>query len=197
MLGVLTDEEFDKELIKIPSSQPKELVPSIDEVSIDAIVESLPKPGRGNTPEVPDMVRSLAATEAISGNTLEDVAKAFGLSTSSVSAYKNSATSTASYNTPQKKLASSIDLFRNRITKKASRVLIGTLDSLNEADVLAAKPRERAGIARDMASIISNINPTPKDTSSDRPNVQFIMYAPPVREESKYEVIDAIDGDVD
>src|SRR6478736_1795138 len=60
--------------------------------------------GRGKSKEVPQALRKVIAGEVLSGARASDVSETFNVSQSSISAYKNDATSTASYDQPDEEL---------------------------------------------------------------------------------------------
>src|SRR5215813_15375411 len=96
-MGILNDVEFEKEMgITIKRESPEE-----------AVVEDIKLGRPPGKKEVPPEIRELVAKSAINGEgTGEDIAKAFGVSESSVSAYKVGAHSTTSYNSPNETLQS-------------------------------------------------------------------------------------------
>lgn len=167
-LGILSDEDFNKEVEK------SEVVP-------------LHK-GRGNTPEVPESLRKIIGENAIEeGNeATKTLTRTFGISDSSLSAYKVGATSTASYHNPQFK--DHIDKARQRIVKKARNRLVGSLNCITPEKLKEEKPRDLAAIAKDMAVIIKTMEPERSD--NDMAPKALIIFAPQIMREEKFEVID-------
>src|ERR1700694_506265 len=100
-LGILTDDQLNKELGKTVISNIEKAIEKSDkfEIVTPAKVVDI-KRGRGNQLEIPNEIRALVAEEVISGARAKDVSKSFGISESSISAYKHDATSTASYDNP-------------------------------------------------------------------------------------------------
>ncbi len=164
-LGIVSDEEFDAECAHI---------------SIER--------GRGTVKEVPEAIREIIAEDAITGDgSIAEVAEKFGVSSASVSAYKNGATSTASYNQPDKKLKSANDVVRNSIISTARARLIAALDNITPEKMAEAKLRDVASVAKDMSSIITNMEP---QVSHGGVNAQFIFHVPKSKTESDFEIID-------
>src|SRR5678810_1013449 len=118
-LGVVSDDEFESELKNSRVELDKSGVPVIGIVDngteeippvVNGVVEEQ-KSGRGlGTTEVPDSLRKIIAqTNLESGRAAAiSLASSFGISESSVSAYLNGSTSTATYNNKDKELNSFI-----------------------------------------------------------------------------------------
>jgi predicted transcriptional regulator len=168
-LGIVSDEEFTKE------------------------IEAIHKPiirGRGETKETPEVIREVIAEEAIIGDsTQKEIADAFGVSPASVSAYKNGATSTASYNEPDNRLQKHNDKVRNAIVGTARSRLIEALQNITPDKMKEAKLRDIASVAKDMSSVIHNMEP---QISNTQIGAQFVFHVPKPRQESDYEVIDVV-----
>jgi predicted transcriptional regulator len=168
-LGIVSDQDFEVEI------QRAQVIPS--------------RIGRGNTPAKPDQLRNLIAEEAIKGASAKELSESFGVSPSSISAYKNGSTSTASYDTPDRKLANHIVNVKDRITKKATNRLARALDSITPEKLDDLKVKDAAQVAKDMSVVIKNMTPEVREQNN---NVNFVIFAPKVREESDYDVIDAV-----
>lgn len=181
-LGIVSSEEFEKELNEIPSVKEGEIIIP-------------PSPGRQKgTLEVPELIRSIVSEDAIqNGNksTLEEgLAKFLGISPSSVSAYKNGVTSTKNYNDiKDKSLNENNKKVKNVIALKARRVMKGALNNITDEKLSEAKPIELATIARHMSGIIKEMEPEEKKNSVNN-QVQMVIYAPRMQfNENKYETI--------
>ena len=171
-MGVVSDKMFDKELAAH--------VPVVNH-------SFLPTKGRGaGTTEVPMSLRKLIATEVISGEKPANLAKEFDISQSSISAYVNGATSTASYHEPVAELVDAIDATRDRITGKAQKKLLAAIDSITKDDLDTAKVRDKAGVAQAMSTVIKNLS---VDEGGVNKQVQINIFTPRVREEDTYEVV--------
>jgi predicted transcriptional regulator len=199
-LGILTDEQLNKELGITISKKDIDRIESeiIKDKIEDAIKDSsfsiiTPakvidiKRGRGNQLEIPNEIRALVAEEVINGTPAKQVAKAFGVSESSVSAYKHDATSTTSYDTPNSQLADSNKQIRDVITDKARGRLMSALDAITDENISNAKVKDIASIAKDMSVIVKNMEPiVPVDNSK---NTQVIIYRPRMRDEDEFDII--------
>lgn len=135
------------------------------------------------TKEVPEELRKIIGENAlIEGN--KSTAKAFGVSESSVSAYKKGATSTKSYNDPDADLKAFMDESRNKISTKARRKLIDAIDNITDSKLEECSVKVLASVARDMSSVIRNMEPEQKEDRSN--NVQFVLFAPQMKNESDF-----------
>lgn len=178
-IGICSDEDFEKELNDLTGSD-KNQVSVID----------LPSRGRGQgNNEVPEGLRKIIGEESIeSGRTSAlDLARNFGISDSSVSAYSVGATSTNRYNKPEFK--NHINKVKEKIGKKARGKLLAALEEITPEKLASAKLRDVSGVARDMSVIIQNMEPA-EEKSSDQAGTQFIIYAPQFRQESSFDVIE-------
>lgn len=173
-IGIISQEEFDLELS-----------------SDFSVLHIMPAKGRGNVKEIPHAVRAFIAEEAINGASSKEITDALNISPSSISAYKNGATSTASYDSPNKKLRAHIDNVKERITKKASNRLIRALNNLDEDKMNELGARDLSGVAKDMSVIIDKMSP--KADKSTEQHAHIHLYTPPQKKLEDYE---SIDGEV-
>jgi hypothetical protein len=182
-MGIVSEKDFDSELSRLkPETREKSN-------SLPQIID-MPSKGRGEgNLAVPDSLRKIIGeTSVIEGReSALDLARSFGISPSSVSAYDNGAHSTASYNsTPN---AQHNNEARQRVTKKARNRMIIALNALTPEKINEAKARDIAGIAKDMAVVIKTMEPEFDKGDSDKNRPQFIFYAPQIHNEQKYETI--------
>lgn len=141
-------------------------------------------PGRNNrTPEE----REIIAGEALIAGT-RVTAQKFGIADSTVSAYKHGATSTSSYNEPDDELLKSVSARRIKIAGVAHGKLSEALDQITTDKLAAANLKTIASVAQSMSAIIKNMEPEVQQSNTQ--NVQFTFYAPKVRSEDAYDVID-------
>jgi predicted transcriptional regulator len=176
-MGIVSNEDFEKSI-----KQSKIEIAKVDDI----------KKGRGEgTKNVPDEIRALAAQSAISNEgTGENIARAFGISPSSVSAYKVGAHSTTSYDKPNQDLFDKITGHKQRITKRALKTALSALSHLTPENLSNVKARDLAAIAKDMTAIIADMEPkVPINQNNQQNNVQFVFMAPRVREISEYQTI--------
>jgi transposase len=194
---VLSDDKFTEEMSKFCSGSSKlvnsnETKPNSDKEPIVARTEPGGKVidilrGRGtNRVEIPNSVRILVAEEAINGTKAKQVSEAFGISESSISAYKRDATSTASYDTPNKDLQEANNIVRENITEQARSKLLSALAHVTDEKLAEAKLRDVAAVANSMSGIIKNMEP---NGPSQVNNTQVIVYKPRMRDEDEFEVI--------
>lgn len=179
-MGIVSDKDFEQELNRNGNKKPT--------------IENEPHPGRSKGDNnVPEGLRKIIGEEAnINGR--QDalaLARMFGVSDSSVSAYAKGATSTDSYRKPNNKIADYIKNRKERITKKTLHKLTSALDSITEDKLQALGPRHAAAIARDMSAIVKNMEPEKSSSvNGDQQNNQFIFYAPQFMKEQDFEVIE-------
>jgi len=172
-MGLINDDSFDQELSRF-----------------NGTIKDL-KRGRGNgTKNVPQEIRKLVADEALLGANAQEIAEQFGISTQSVSAYKNGATSLATYNEPNKELSGHIDSTRSEITKSARTRLMEALESITPEKIATSKVQVASQIAKDMSAIIKNIEPQKENSG---PTVQFVMYAPQMKKEEDFDTKQIVD----
>lgn len=182
-LGVVSDSEFEKELdsLKIGTTKPG-----------GTVVES-PKKGRPEgTPNVPDTLRKIIGEESvINGRSAAlDLANSFGISPSSVSAYANGATSTATYDTPKASIIQHINKSRARSIKKATTVMNAALSAITQEKLDYTDADKLSGIAKDMSAIIKNLEPKQTEGGGEgKQTPQFVVFAPQFRDERTFESI--------
>jgi predicted transcriptional regulator len=181
-LGILSSESFNRELarfnIAVSAEQDKESATQIQEKELIK--------GRNNKSEVPSEIRKLAARESIAGASAKSISDLLGVSPSSISAYKNGATSTSTYDKPDRELQEANNQFRDKIKNLASTRLIEAIESISADKLAESKPQVASAVARDMSSVIKNISPD----LQDQVNQQVIIYKPRMKDVEEYEVID-------
>lgn len=184
-MGIVSDKDFEKALSDVTPGPPLPLGGSIgNSVAIVPINK-----GRGNNPEVPESLRKIIGEEsAIQGRASGiELAENFGISPSSVSAYANGSTSTASYDS-QPNLGE-LNSAKLRVAKKARNRLVMALNSLTKEKIEGAKAKDIAGVAKDMAVVIKNMEPeTPKGLNGNN-GPTFIFYSPQMRSEKVFDIV--------
>ena len=174
MLGIVTDAQFESEL------NGNHQLPEVTELTINH--------GRPNgRTEIPETIREFIAGEALSGAPADELSESFNISKSSISAYKHSATSTASYHSPNESLVRSNNETRQRIIGPAQSKLIAAIEAITSEKLDKAKVNIAASVARDMSSIIKNIEPDPSVVFNTQNRV--IIYKPRMSDESDFETI--------
>ena len=177
-LGLVTDDEFDFVIDgSIKPSQPvvAEVIPLHDKSR-----------GIGNN-AVPEPLKKIIAEEKVIGTPAKELSEVFGVSKSSISAYKVGSTSTASYHNPNPELVSHVKSVRGRIANKARRVLKQSLNSITEDKLNSLGPVNASVVARNMSAIVREMEPSDVSETNIQQNV--IYYAPRLRSEDEFESI--------
>src|SRR5690606_31714466 len=197
-LGILTDELFESELNRFNISKVDKFDKK-DVEFVDELIDENPrvptnepeikniKRGRGNVPEVPAELRAIIAQEAIAGAKSNELAELFNVSPQSVNAYKHDATSEATYNKPDPRLAKANNKFRDTIKELASDRLMKAISAITSEKLADAKLNTASAVARDMSTIIKNVSP---ELNENLVNNQVIIYKPRMKEIDEYDVID-------
>lgn len=202
-IGLVSEAEFMKEISGLDKGSDKgsdkitrtstEPDQSVESHTPEVSVVSEPQRGRsGGDVNVPDSLRKIIGEEALlNGRTAAlGLAKDFGISASSVSAYSKGATSTTSYNTPSSSIIQHINKARHRAVKRASSTLNSALGAITQEKLDYSDAKDLSGIAKDMSVIIRNLEPasvSEADQSAKTP--QFVIYAPQFRQENSFESI--------
>lgn len=185
-MGIVSDEDFNKEISNSHVTVDKSVTPKPTSEVIDI------QKGRGEgKKETPDEIRRLVGISAVNGEgTGAEIASAFNVSESSVSAYKVGSTSTASYHQPQESLLDSLNNHKAKISKKARARLMSALNSITPEKLEGVKARDLAAIAKDMSAIITDMEPQINPNVQQGNNVQFVFMAPRVRDLESFKIID-------
>ena len=158
MLGIMSDEDFQLELLRNTSGEVKS--------------RNL---GRGaDKNNTPQLVRELVAEVALDGASNQAVAEAFDVSPSSVSAYKNGATSCATYNEPQSALKSVVNNKKHQIAEMAHTNIINALRAITPDKVSESGIKTASQLPPDMSVVKKNI----KDDFSQNKHPVFVIFAP-------------------
>lgn len=181
-MGIVSDDEFEKELNRTIVQ---------DDVKIPEVIP-MTRPGRSNGDKnVPDGLRKIIGeTSEIEGRAEAlALAEQFGISPSSVSAYANGSTSTASMNkTPNREY---INGAKDRVSKKAMKRLLKSIDSITDDKLEGAKATDLASIAKSLSGVIKDMEPEEDANKGDANKPAFIIFAPQVHQENHYEVTKA------
>src|SRR5689334_24304809 len=193
-MGLVDDSEFESQLSNVTQSRsiPKSIPSTPNEViEGEAVIEDIPSKGRKEGDNnVPESLRNLIGITAQTEGRKEAIAlaKMFGVSPSSTSAYSNSATSTKTYNQPDNKISDVILRRKSQLTKKALNKLGTSLDKITDDKLDALDAKELASITKDMSAVIKNLEPPSTNGKEDgRPNVAFVLYRPEIRHEDSYD----------
>lgn len=197
-MGIVSDAEFDKE--KKNSTPTREVLnPTSDTIPImgetvkssDGIIKDISRGRPHGAVEVPNALRQIIGEEsAIHGRqSALDLAKQFGVSPSSVSAYNNGSTSTASYN--EQPNLDFINKGKDRVARKAMNKLQLALKAMTPEKLEGTKAVELAAIAKSMSGVIKDMEPDKPKSDLPANGPTFVLYAPQYRDERSYETIDA------
>lgn len=184
-IGLVSDDDLAREI----ESLNQKVVPSTSRPR----VEVLDKPGRSSGDvNVPDSLRQIIGeTAVIDGRQAAlKLASDFGISPSSVSAYANGATSTASYDSPAKSIINHINKSRARAIKKASKTLNGALEAITQEKLDYTDAKDLSVIAKNMSGIIKDLEPSPESKVDGTSTPQFVIFAPQFRDERTFEHIE-------
>lgn len=176
-LGILNREQFEKEVDNISVFTSKE--------SVIGKVVNIEKGRTLGRTEIPEVIRSIVAEDVIENGRSQNIADKFGISKSSVDAYKNGATSCATYNNPDRQLKQVVDNKRNEISNAARGRLSAALEALTDDKIAGSKARDIASIAKDMSGVVKNMEPQ----VAPHNNTQVIVYRPRMRDEDEFDVI--------
>jgi DNA-binding transcriptional regulator YdaS (Cro superfamily) len=193
-IGIVSDDDFLHEINSL-SPQRKESHPP-SHVIQPSQVQIIDKPSRGRSDgdvNVPDSLRQIIGEDAVINgrSSATQLARQFGISPSSVSAYANGASSTTTYHEAKPSIIQHINKSRQRAIKRASKTLNAALGSITQEKLDYADVTDLSGIAKDMSVIIKNLEPPPSQSSdqSDNKTPQFVIFAPQFRDERSFEVI--------
>jgi transcriptional regulator with XRE-family HTH domain len=184
-MGIVSDKDFHSELGNCGSpNQNKSPVPT------KAVVIDSPTKGRGeNNVEVPNGLRKLIGVESVTNGRQSalELASNLGISPSSVSAYANGATSTASYD--DRPNISQINLVKEKVSKRARGKLMLALHHITDEKLSEAKVRDLAAIAKDMSAVVRDMEPAKEANVNTQGGPTFIFYSPQFRKEEHFDVV--------
>lgn len=177
MIGLVKKDEFEAELNQLNGEQRAEVV-------------DMPTRGRKEGDNnVPDFLRKIIGENAIEEGNKETktLTRAFGISDSSMTAYKNGATSTASYNEPQPELKGKMNDTKTRIAGKAKSRILRAISNITDEKLQDTKPVDLSAIARNLSAVVKQMEPEAQQNQKNGPT--FVFYTPPQKKEESYDVI--------
>lgn len=177
---IVDDEDFELEMQRCNPSKNKSVIIPMD------------KKGRPDgCIETPESLRKLIAGDAIDGvATTKQIAEAYGVSQSSVNAYKGDSTSTDRMvaKVVDDDLKRHNDKKRERINNLAQRVTKRALEHITDEKLLSSKATDLSQIAANAARVIDKT--APKEAAiAVQNNIHF--YSPQQIRKENYEVVDA------
>lgn len=181
-MGIVNDDVLLKELTQVDKPVPKPT----------AVIKQDEVPGRNKGDKnVPSALRALISESAQLDGRKEglELAKSFGISNSSVSAYTREVNSTTQFQGKKApEIKNHVDRIKKNISKKARGVLREALENITPDKLADSKATELAQVAKSMSSIITEMEP-PADRSEDKSVPQIVIYAPQMRTEQSFEFI--------
>jgi hypothetical protein len=186
-MGIVDDDSLQKELQNLNGRA----MPCHDKCHEGEIIDIERKGRKENDVNVPSSLRKIIGETSEIDGRKEGVqlGKLFDISPSSVSAYANSSTSTKTYHSREKEILDHINQRKLKITNRASHKLMRALDAVTDDKLQNAKLSEVASITTAMSAVIKNMEPETKNTNHNE-GVQFIVFAPQIVSEDKFQTID-------
>lgn len=184
-MGIVSDSEFNSELNKLSPIESNQSESNQNETKIVDMNK-----GRGNgNKEVPNSLRKIIGeTSEIYGRQEGlELAKQFGISSSSVSAYAHGSSSTSSYD--ERPNVDHINQAKDKISKRARNKLLLALSHITQEKLEGSKARDLAGIARDMSAVVKNMEPDNPVGGNTKDSPTFIFYSPQMKKEETFDVI--------
>lgn len=189
-LGIVSSDEFESALKDSSMSNDE-----INKTKIGQVID-ISRPGRkvGDV-NVPSSLRKVIGETANIDNrpSALHIARSFGISDQQVAAYTNGATSEATYHEKDKGLSEHIVNAKMKVTKRAMSKLLKSMHHITDDKLESASVTELSTVARNMSAIVKEFNPSEDDNQNKVNPVQFIVMAPQIINESKFETIYAKD----
>lgn len=177
MSGIITEEELQKRL-----ENPDNLC-NREEIIVQVEHKRLRDSGRREGDKnIPETVKELAGVLA-HVDTLKNVGESLGISTSQVHQFKNGRNS---QHVPNEELKDKIDERLGTVKDLALDRLVNSLNVITPEKLEKIKVVNAASIAQRMASVVEKVS----EKKNDVGNVIFQIYAPRMREEKEFEVIE-------
>lgn len=207
-LGIVSDSDFNSELnnsnrefIRTPIvERPKDVMIVDDKhienpiITSDTIIKKYHPHGRHEDDvNVPQSLRKLIGDAAITEGrpAALEIAEQFGLSNSSVATYTNPDNGNLNER-------NSVDILNMLTTKKVkiSKRALGKLNLamglITEEKLKDCKVETLSAVAKNMAQVAKNMEPSIKEETKSP--VQFVMFAPQINNENKYQTVIAKDN---
>lgn len=171
-IGIVSNEEFDVELAKFTSSSRQ--------------VEHRDRNPKLSDPNVPASLRQVIQEEAIKGTPPKELSKIFGVDSNTIGSYKHGYTENTRRNTNEA-LVRSGQATRIRIASKAQSKIISAMRFMTDDKLQHAKARDLAGIAKDMSTVVNNMEGNSSNSSNQN---NFVFFSPRTKQSDEYEVIE-------
>jgi hypothetical protein len=189
-MGIVSDSDFLNEFnnsgVEIPVDGPGPITGSIEEIKQSGRSE-------GDT-NVPDVLRKIIGEHSqLEGRSSAlELAGAFGISPSSVSAYNAGATSTATIDKPKDELIEYLNDRKKKLSKRAMKKLGIALARLDNTKLADCTGPQLAHVALTMSNVVKNLEPSSTNSSDNDRGVKapvFVIMTPQVKSEDAYAVI--------
>lgn len=211
-LGIVSNKDFEREINNSGTEFNTTVVhrPSVpattmiheeskepDIVTSDVLIKRY-GPGREEGDKnVPHSLRKIIGETSVIEGRKEalELAAQFGISGSSVSAYSHPDSSANNLSDSNK---SDLDEFvtgrKNKLTKRALAKLSMAIAHINPEKLRELKATDLSNVAKNMAQVVKHMEPEKDKDKAEVAPVQFLMYAPQVRNETHYETVVAKDN---
>lgn len=142
--------------------------------------------------EVPNAIRKVVQEESLVGTPAKEIQKTFGISQSSISAYKTGQTSLNPKSGKDPELVDHKAKTIERIEIQARSKILSALGLLTDEKIDEGKARDISGVAKDLSGVIKNLQP--ESGVSSQP-MQVLIYSPRKSKEEDFDVIDLSEVD--
>lgn len=187
-MGVVSQKDFEKEVDNSAVAESEIVLPNLPPTRIPEVVE-MERPGRKEGDNnVPNGLRKLIGVTSVEDGRQAalQLAEQFGVSPSSVSAYAEGATSTSTID--EKPNGKIINDTKQRIARKASKVLNRALLNITDEKLAATKAVELAQIAKSMSGVVKDMEPEDEGAGNKQEPI-FQVFAPQIHQENHYDTI--------
>jgi predicted transcriptional regulator len=165
-----------------------------ESVGIVGEIERIARVGRGpgNT-NVPQSIRRIIGESSVEegSGAAQAIGRFLGISQSSVSAYCNGATSTATYNRPNEDLVSHLNKTRRKISRRAQGKLFKALGKIDDQSLAGLTALEASSVAKNMSTIVKDMEPDTRNQGNTFNGPVITFYAPQLVREETFEVVHA------
>lgn len=122
-----------------------------------------------------------------------ELARSLGISPASVSAYTHPENSSSLMAANKDDITNFLTNRKNKISKRAISKLGLAISMIDETKLKDLKATDLSNVAKNMAQVVKHMEPPVKD-DAPAAGVQFVMFAPTVKNETHYETVVAKDN---
>lgn len=209
-LGIVSNSDFESELTNSgDNNRTIQKTPVVDNSSIeigptvtsDVIIKRhqnyVGEDGGRNLGDVnvPQSLRKLIGDTATYDGRAQalSLAREMGVSPASVAAYTNPQVSSSLSETNKNDISNFLTSRKQKISKRAINKLAMAINMIDKDKLRARDAVELSNVAKNMAQVVKSMEPD-KATGNDGPKVQFVMFAPQVKNEMHYDTVVAKDN---